>query len=89
MSITEVKTKGYPDMDKIFGDMTRQMRKLQESIKMTKGALNTSDLREGEIVFSTVDKNSEAPGSPAIDEGRLYFKMSGVLYQLTGTKVGG
>ena len=76
-------------MDKTLGDVTRQMRKLQSSVRMTTGALNTSDLNDGEFVFSSVSKDSESPGSPSIDEGRLYFKMSGVLYQLTGIKVGG
>ena len=87
MSIAEVKAGS--NMNKTLGYVTREMRKLQPSIKMITGALNTSDLSDGDIVFSTVSKDSESPGYPSLDEGRLYFKMSGVLYQLTGIKVGG
>jgi hypothetical protein len=55
---------------------------------MTTGPLLSADVAEGEFVFSTVAKDSQSPGSPATDEGRLYFKNDGILYQLTGSKVG-
>ena len=86
MSIKEIKT-GKSDLDKIIGNLTKEMRGLQSSVRMTTGPLLSADVAEGEFVFSTVDKDSQSPGSPATDEGRLYFKNNGILYQLTGTKV--
>ena len=88
MSIKEIKS-GEKKIDKVLGDVTREMRKLQPAVKMTTGSKTTSDLTDGEFVFSAVNKDSEAPGYPATDEGRMYFRMNGVLYELTGTKVGG
>ena len=88
MSVKEIKS-GEKKLDKVLGDVTREMRKLQPSVKMTTGSTNTSDLTDGEFVFSSVAKDSQSPGYPAADEGRLYFRMDGVLYELTGSKVGG
>lgn len=85
--IREVKS-GQKDFDKILSDVTKQMRNLQSSVEMTNGPLKSEDVSEGEFKFSSVIKDSQAPGSPAADEGRLYFKINGVLYQLTGSKVG-
>jgi len=87
MSIKEIKT-GKTDFDKILGSLTREMRGLQPTVRMTTGPLLSADVAEGEFVFSTVAKDSQSPGSPATDEGRLYFKNDGILYQLTGSKVG-
>ncbi|MDP6770565.1 MAG: hypothetical protein QF704_07725 [Anaerolineales bacterium] len=80
---------GEKKIDKAISDVTREIRKLQPAVKMTTGSKTTSDLTDGEFVFSSVDKDSQSPGSPATDEGRMYFRMNGVLYELTGTKVGG
>ncbi|MAE81127.1 MAG: hypothetical protein CMB80_00215 [Flammeovirgaceae bacterium] len=84
----EIKS-GEKKIDKAISDVTREIRKLQPAVKMTTGSKTTSDLTDGEFVFSSVDKDSQSPGSPATDEGRMYFRMNGVLYELTGTKVGG
>jgi len=86
--VKEIKT-GKKELDKAIGDVTREVRKMQPAVKMTTGPKKTPDLTDGEFVFSTVSKDSESPGYPTIDEGRMYFRMNGVLYQLTGTKVGG
>ena len=88
MSVKEIKS-GEKKIDKVLGDVTREMRKLQPAVKMTTGSKTTSDLTDGEFVFSSVAKDSQSPGSPASDEGRMYFRMNGVLYELTGSKVGG
>ena len=88
MSVKEIKT-GEKKLDKVMGNVTREMRKMQPAVKMTTGPKATSDLTDGEFVFSSVNKDSQSPGSPATDEGRLYFRMDGVLYELTGSKVGG
>jgi len=88
MANTPIKT-GDKKTDKILSSITRQMGGLQKEVRMTKGSLKDTDVTEGEFVFSTVQKDSQAPGTPTIDEGRLYFKVGGILYQLTGTKVGG
>ena len=87
-SITPIKT-GDPKTDKMLSTITRQMGTLQKSVKIKTGTQKTKDLKNGEFVFSVVKKDSESPGSPSSDEGRLYFKVNGVLYQLTGVKVGG
>ena len=87
-SITPIKT-GDSKTDKMLSTITRQMGTLQKSVKIKTGSQKTKDLKNGEFVFSVVKKDSEAPGSPSSDEGRLYFKVNGVLYQLTGVKVGG
>mgnify|MGYP003148399971 len=88
MSVKEIKS-GEKKLDKVLGDVTREMRKMQPAVKMTTGPKATSDLTDGEFVFSAVNKDSESPGYPAADEGRMYFRMNGVLYELTGSKVGG
>jgi|TARA_R100001530_G_scaffold132611_1_gene105200 hypothetical protein len=87
-SITPIKT-GDSKTDKMLSTITKQMGTLQESVKMKTGSQKTKDLKNGEFVFSVVKKDSESPGYPTSDEGRLYFKVSGILYQLTGVKVGG
>jgi len=88
MSVKEIKS-GEKKLDKALGDVTREMRRMQPAVKITTGSKITSDLTDGEFIFSSVNKDSESPGSPSADEGRMYFRMNGVLYQMTGTKVGG
>jgi len=86
--VKEIKTaKKDKDLDKALGKVTRELRKMQPAVRMTTGPKSDLDVTEGEFMFSAVKKNSQAPGSPANDEGRMYFKMGGVLYQVTGTKV--
>ena len=85
--IKEIKS-GQQDFDKISSNVTREMRGLQSSVEMTTGPLRSEDVSEGEFKFSSVIKDSQSPGSPSTDEGRLYFKISGILYQLTGSKIG-
>tara|TARA_B100001971_G_C18102378_1_gene489603 strand:- start:669 stop:929 length:261 start_codon:yes stop_codon:yes gene_type:complete len=84
----EIKS-GEKKIDKAVAAVSREIRKLQPEVKMTTGAKATSDLTDGEFVFSSVAKDSQSPGSPTTDEGRMYFRMNGVLYELTGQKVGG
>tara|TARA_R100001530_G_scaffold14867_2_gene13317 strand:+ start:12822 stop:13079 length:258 start_codon:yes stop_codon:yes gene_type:complete len=70
--------------------LKRLNRKVQETppIEFRTGSLSSSNLNDGEFAFSVVGKDSELPGSPSTDEGRLYFKVDGSLYKLTGIKVG-
>jgi len=87
----EVKSVKIADkkQEKVLGNITRQIKSLQSKVRIVEGSIKTGDVAEGEFIFSTVSKDSESPGYPAEDEGRMYFKGKGVLYQLTGTKVGG
>ena len=70
--------------------LKRMNRKIEETppVQFKTGSLSSSNLNDGEFVFSVVGKDSESPGSPSVDEGRLYFKIDGALYKLTGIKVG-
>jgi hypothetical protein len=88
MTFIPVKT-GNKKQDKIFGNINRAMGGMQQKIRIINGSVKTSDVGEGELVLSVVSKDSESPGAPISDEGRVYFKGNGVLYQMTGTKVGG
>ena len=75
--------------DKVLGNITKQIGGLQSKVRISSGTIKTDDVSEGEFIFTSVNKDSESLGYPAEDEGRMYFKGNGVLYQLTGTKVGG
>jgi|GEM_PF-6247949 hypothetical protein len=75
--------------DKILGNLSRTMTGMQSKVRVITGSVKTEDVSEGEFLLSSVPKDSESPGSPVVDEGRMYFKVDGILYQLSGIKVGG
>jgi hypothetical protein len=87
MSIQPVKT-GDPDTDKVLSKVVKQISKRQPAIQTVSGVVKSEQINNGEIVLSVVKASSESPGSPSVDEGRLYFKLDGTMYKITGVKVG-
>jgi len=87
MSIKTVKT-GEPGTDKVLNQVAKQIRKKQPSIQTVSGVVKSEQINNGEIQLSVIKASSEAPGSPSVDEGRLYFKLDGTMYKITGVKVG-
>tara|TARA_R100000742_G_C4275126_1_gene95414 strand:- start:918 stop:1178 length:261 start_codon:yes stop_codon:yes gene_type:complete len=83
----KVKT-GDKTTDKALDNVSREIEKKQPAIETKTGALKSEQLNNGEISFALVKQSSESPGSPSSDEGRLYFKIDGIMYKLTGVKVG-
>ena len=87
MSERIVKT-GDNKTDKAINEVVTQVQKKQSAIKISKGVIKSQEVKNGEVSMTEVPKGTESPGSPANDEGRLYFKINGNLYKLTGVKVG-
>tara|TARA_R100000329_G_scaffold82503_1_gene70234 strand:- start:468 stop:731 length:264 start_codon:yes stop_codon:yes gene_type:complete len=74
--------------DKAIKEVVSQVKKKQAAVKVSKGVIKSQQMSDGEISITEVPKGTELPGSPNTDEGRLYFKINGNLYKLTGVKVG-
>ena len=79
---------GDKTTDKALDNVSREVDKKQPAIQTKNGALKSEQLNNGELSFAVVKASSESPGSPSSDEGRLYFKIEGTMYKLTGVKVG-
>lgn len=79
---------GYKQVDRKFRFVDRDMGNRQDEVKVHSKVLKSNDLNSGQFAFTKVKKESESPGSPTSDEGRLYFKdKEGVLWKFTGEKV--
>ena len=87
MSERIVKT-GDNKTDKAIKEVVSQVKKKQSTIKVSKGVIKSQEMNNGELSITEIPKGTELPGSPSTDEGRLYFKINGSLYKLTGVKVG-
>lgn len=87
MSIQTVKS-GDPKTDKVLNQVVKQISKRQPAVQTVSGVVKSEQLNNGEIILSVVKASSESPGSPSVDEGRLYFKLDGTMYKITGVKVG-
>tara|TARA_R100001463_G_scaffold43544_3_gene90815 strand:- start:10090 stop:10347 length:258 start_codon:yes stop_codon:yes gene_type:complete len=79
---------GDKKTDKALDQVSREVDKKQPAIETKTGSLKSGQLNNGELSFAVVKASSEGPGAPSQDEGRLYFKIDGVMYKLTGVKVG-
>jgi len=75
MANTPIKT-GDKKTDKILNGITRQISGLQKEVRMTNGSLKDTDVTEGEFVFSTVQKDSQAPGTPTVDASDIILSTA-------------
>ena len=81
---TEVK-----NTTKKFEFVERVLEKKQPKIQTLSKAPAGDDIKKGEFLFAKVSKDSESPGAPSEDEGRIYYKDdNGVIWKFsTTTKV--
>ena len=72
--------------NKGFEFVDRAMRGKQEKVKTFNNAPNTRKLSKREFVFAAVSADSEGPGSPTANEGRIYYKDdNGVVWKFVTT----
>jgi hypothetical protein len=67
----------------------RVLEKKQPKVQTLSKAPKGNEINNGEFLFAKVSKDSESPGSPSVDEGRIYYKDdNGVVWKFsTTTKV--
>jgi len=77
------------DTNKGFEFVDRVLESKQTKIQTLSKAPKGNDIKNGEFLFAKVSKDSESPGAPSQDEGRIYYKDdSGVIWKFsTTTKV--
>ena len=67
----------------------RVLEKKQPKVQTLSKAPKGNEINNGEFLFAKVSKDSESPGTPSVDEGRIYYKDdNGVVWKFsTTTKV--
>ena len=77
---------GDKKIDKGFEFVDRVMNNKQEKVKTYQKAPEAKDLTREEFAFARVPKDSEGPGTPTADEGRIYYKdNTGVVWKFSTT----